>query len=263
MAGVGSQAQDPVAAETPREPVDEPAGRRARALGIAIEPLLMGIQPLHPTRSERHQVDAEAGVEIRDLLAQQTPHMRFITAGRAGADHHLADRPVGAIERESKAAAADAGPCERSGEVAAQPVQRGLDARRRDERIGERQARGKLGHFDERRARLAVVAERLIETPQDCCGEDRGFRALGSQGAEAAFEGGARQAIELPDGPEAEPFEQTDRVGIEPQRGNRQGGEGALCIPRRNDHEGRRPTSSQTGPPHGHRRGCRRAPPVR
>lgn len=61
-----------------------------------------------------------------------------------------------------------------------------------------------------------MMAERLIETPQNRCGEDRGLGGLGSQGAEAALEGGARKAIELSDGPEAEPFEQTDRVGVKP-----------------------------------------------
>jgi hypothetical protein len=62
---------------------------------------------------------------------------------------------------------------------------------------------------------------------------------LGSQGAEATLEGGARKAIELPDGPETEPFEQTYRVDVEAQRGNRQCRQGALRIPWRDDHEGR------------------------
>ncbi len=173
MAGTRCQPEDTLSPEATRQPVNEAIDRFAcsRAAGPIIEPLLAGIQPRHFDRVQRHKVDTETRIETRDLFAKETPEMAIVPAGCASADRHVAKRAVGAIEREAKAAAADTGPFKGAHEIAAQPIESGLDAGRGDKWIGERQTRGEIGRLHERSLRFGIPAHPLIETPQYGTGE--------------------------------------------------------------------------------------------
>ena len=143
MAGTRCEPENAFRPETARQPIDQTIDRLARPCSPRpiIQLLLSGVQSRHFDGVQRHQVDAKASIETRNLFTKKSPEMTIVSAWRAGADRNVTKRAIGAIKRETKAAATNTGSLESTHEITAQPVERRLNADRSYERVGERQAR--------------------------------------------------------------------------------------------------------------------------
>ena len=192
------------------EAIDEQrriAARRTVKAGP--ERILMRAAAFHLQRRQHQHVDAEAGIELRQLLLEQRHEMRGHAAGKAHAGARLGHRPVGAVERERNAARSQLARIEAGAQLLRQPSRLGLEAGGRDERVGPRALHEQRRRLDECGCGLRRAPQRLIETAQ--------HRLGGIGGAEAPLQGGARHAVELADAAQAEPLQKQHRLRREPQ----------------------------------------------
>jgi hypothetical protein len=95
------EANDGVGAEPVAEAVDKlrQALRLAGVVGEA-DRRLRRREGIDDETPQRHDLDAEAGIEAVQLLAEQPPQMAGRACRPAGADRGSLDRPVGAEGRE-------------------------------------------------------------------------------------------------------------------------------------------------------------------
>ena len=109
MARARLEAPDALRAQAVGQAIDELRGVGARAaLETRRERALLGARLFRLHGGQHHDVDAEAGIDRRQLLAEQRRHMLRHPGRHAQAGAHLGDAAVGAIERQAEAAGAEA-----------------------------------------------------------------------------------------------------------------------------------------------------------
>ena len=172
---------------------------------------------------QRHHLDAEAGVDRLQPLAQQLGQMRAASrAGRAVATAMNWSSPSTRKKRATKRRP----PCARSASRAqrrcGQQLQRPAEILGRADRLGEGKALGEGRRRARPGDRLLRRAERLVE-PQH------------GSGAEPGGDLGARQAGEFAHAAQAQPAQPGDGARIEPQPGHRQMPRARPLLARRDD----------------------------
>ena len=125
------------------------------------------VEPLDDQRGKRYPLDAEAGVDGRDPLAEQPGQPPDVTHRLGRADAHGLDAVVDPMAEEIEASRAEAAVLQRKAEVGDEQADVSGDG------LGGANRLGKVAPcFDplrdgDRRDRLAGAAERLIEPPAD------------------------------------------------------------------------------------------------
>ena len=218
MGVVGGEAQHAPQPEPRPEPVGEIRHGLVAAAGRvrAVEPLLAGVERLRFGDGKADQVEAVAGVEPvladgGELLAEQR-QQGFGRARRAtGAEREMLHGAIDPEEARRDAARALAPARQRGAEVPAQRQERGLDLGDLGEAAGV--------------APFRHAARGLEARPDGGPGEPhQPVEPLKDLGAEPGRDGAARPGQEVADPHEAGPGEARHRVGVEPQRRDRQGG---------------------------------------
>ena len=209
---------------------------------------------LHLQRRQHEHVDAEAGVDLRQLLLEQRHEMLGRAAGRAHAGAPL--RPPSRRRGRARArrGALRAG-AHRGWRTALAPAAPSRPRGRRPRRAGRptRAARTAPAARRVRAAGSGATPQRLIETAQ--------HRLGGIGGAEAALQGGARQRVELADAAQAEPLQKQHGLRREPQRLDGQVREPRLGLARGSDDQPER-AAPRSGRARARRRAYRRGPPA-
>ncbi len=180
--------------------------------------ILRAVPGLDLGRGQDHQLDAEAGIELAQLLLEQLHQPGIVAVGAAGADRGAIDRTVDAIERDLEPARAHARLLELAAQRGEQAAGGGGDVLGPADRLDEGKPRAEGGGGPARLDRFGERAQRLVEA---------GERLV----AEAPGERRARQGIEIADAAQAELQEGLQDRRIESQPFHRQGGErGALAM---------------------------------
>ena len=243
----GSMRLTRAGAQAVGQAIDELRGIGARAaLQTRGERTLLGARLFRLHGGEHHDVDAEAGIDGRQLLAEQRRHVLGHPGRRAQAGARLGDGAVGAVERQAEAARAEPARAQVRAQFLRQDGRLGFELLGRDERIGPGALHVERRRLGERAARLGAHAQRLIETRQ------HGFGAL--RRAEAALQGGTRQAVELADAAQAEALQQQHGLRRQTQGFDRQRSRGAprRCLQRQS------PARARSGRARARRRAYRR-----
>ena len=182
--------------------------------------ILRAAESLDLGGGQDHQLDAEAGIELAQLLLEELHQLRIVAVGPAGADGGAVDRTVDPVERDLEPARADARLLELPAQGGEQAAGAGGDILGSADRLGEGQARAEGGGCPARLDGFGERAQRLVEA---------GERLL----AEASRQRRARQGIEIADAAQPELQESLQDRRVDPQPLDRQLGEGgALAVAR-------------------------------
>ena len=182
--------------------------------------ILRAVPCLDLGRGQDHQLDAEAGIELAQLLLEQLHQLGIVAVGPAGADGRAVDRAVDPVERDLELAGADARLLELPAEGGEQAAGSGGDILGSADRLGEGQPRAESRRRPARLDGLGQGAQRLVQP---------GERLI----AEAPRQRRARQGIEIADAAQPQLQEGLQNWRLDPQPLDRQRGErGALAVPR-------------------------------